>query len=328
MVVLLSQLVYLSVLLLAQEAASCRPFTEENKVTIGRQTYICLTLSRLNWYHNGTYMRIASEPTADQLSSIAIGSAWASADYDLDTALYKLKVPFNEGEGLGVSVESMGKMSYQKAFRYVRSVDGELQGVTFPLLMAIVFVEEGKVVSIDWDHTCNWCENKNCAHNTYDYNGTDIKSGSGCFVEDSQCVVSGGATKLCELKVFVTWTGTDSKGRYLLSATNRLSRLSSPQLTQYTDDLDSQDVVVFYEPTGQPTSQPTAPTGQPTGHPTMPSGRPTSDPTGIPTADPTHKPTASPTSRPTREPSTAKPSLQPSVRPSSAPSEAPTDVPV
>ena len=47
---------------------------------------------------------------------------------------------------MGVSVESMGKMSYQKAYRYVRSVDGELQGVTFPLLMAIIFVEEGKVV--------------------------------------------------------------------------------------------------------------------------------------------------------------------------------------
>ena len=65
----------------------------------------------------------------------------------------KLDVSFAVGNGLGVSIASMGQVSYQKAFRQVRSdvtnsssPSAIISGVTFPLMMAIVNVHQGAVV--------------------------------------------------------------------------------------------------------------------------------------------------------------------------------------
>eukprot|EP01036_Dinobryon_divergens_P027713 gene27714-36529_t len=42
------------------------------------------------------------------------------------------------------------------------------------------------------------------------------------------------STELCELKVYITWTGTDVNGASLQSSAKRFSRLSNVQLTSFT----------------------------------------------------------------------------------------------
>jgi hypothetical protein len=42
------------------------------QVSVGNKTYVCVTMSPLNWYNNGTYLRVASEPRADEISSVNI----------------------------------------------------------------------------------------------------------------------------------------------------------------------------------------------------------------------------------------------------------------
>ena len=73
-------------------------------------------------------------------------SAWTSRNYGNDTALSKFKIKQALGNGLGVAVESMGLISYQRAYRQVLpSVNGTTQGVTYPLMMAVINVVHGKV---------------------------------------------------------------------------------------------------------------------------------------------------------------------------------------
>ena len=94
---------------------------------------------------HGSYRRVVNVLKADQLSRISVKGSWVSADYSSDPALLALNVSSSLSAGFAVSVESNGVMSYQKAFRSVQSSNGTEIGVTFPLLMAIIQVDNGVV---------------------------------------------------------------------------------------------------------------------------------------------------------------------------------------
>jgi hypothetical protein len=95
--------------------------------------------------------------------------------------------------------------------------------------------------SIDWDEGCKWCGDNECDSNTYYYNGVPFTEGGSCALRDELCVVDGvvNATSnaLCQLNVYVVWSGTDSRGQYFRSAASRFSRFLQTQVTQYTDIL-------------------------------------------------------------------------------------------
>ena len=72
--------------------------------------------------------------------------AWTSASYQNDTALQKFDITSQLGQGLGVAVETMGLISFQKAYRQIiPGNNGTIQGVTYPLMMAVINVAHGKV---------------------------------------------------------------------------------------------------------------------------------------------------------------------------------------
>jgi hypothetical protein len=149
--------------------------------------------------------------------------SWTSSSYesdDLMTQLYKPGTPPTKGE-LWMHVESEGKYSYQKVFRR--------DAVVFPLAVAVISVKDGAVDSITWDFGCFNCASNKCKENTFKFNG-DSASGSGneCFMDDADCssTDSAGVVKAdsaCSLGVYVTWSGTDANGNYLLSQQKRLS---------------------------------------------------------------------------------------------------------
>jgi len=119
-------------------------------------------------------------------------------------------------------VESEGKFSYQKVFRR--------GGVVFPLAVAVVSVKDGEVDGISWNFGCFDCTSDKCTTNTFKYNGDEADgSGEECYSEDVDCVKTDTETGVvtaddaCSLGVYVTWSGTDAKGNYLLSQQKRLS---------------------------------------------------------------------------------------------------------
>lgn len=155
--------------------------------------------------------------------------AWTSQSYANDTALRRFKINETVGHGLGIAVESMGILSYQRAYRQVISSGNRTStSVTYPLMMAVIHVTKGKVTvsiyhdncstnllhisvaliflitlchfslsshqkSINWDdNSCVWCTSKpsRCGQNVYDYNGVlQASAGSACWMPDTQCAV-------------------------------------------------------------------------------------------------------------------------------------------
>ena len=78
----------------------------------------------------------------------------------------------------------------------------------------------------------------------YDFNGQLVQTASkACFVEDTTCAFTDTSTNtvtssaLCDLHIYVAWTGIDGAGNYFESAAMRFSRLLDSQLTNYTTTL-------------------------------------------------------------------------------------------
>lgn len=234
------KLVILTVCLIIALAQGC--FQDDGSmVTIGEETSVCIMLSRLKWgEHNddgsilkGKFLTVKALLKADEFSKITVTEAWTSLKYSEDAAMASLDiVESSKGNGMGVAVGSLNVPSYQKAYRRVDMVNSER--VTFPVLMAVIRVENGVVKEIVWDDTCDWCETSRCAANTYNYSGELVRTESkSCFLHDEECVMDGaaeGSQPECGLKVYVSWTGTDSKGFHFLSSATRFSRLSEAQV--------------------------------------------------------------------------------------------------
>ena len=61
----------------------------------------------------------------------------------------KFGISQTPGNGLGVAVESMGLISYQRAYRQVIA-NSSFGSVTYPLMMAVISVTRGKVTVRDF----------------------------------------------------------------------------------------------------------------------------------------------------------------------------------
>lgn len=119
---------------------------------------------------------------------------------------------------------------------------------TLPLYTVIIKMDTGVVTDIGWDDGCFFCaENTDeCMHNSFSVNSsTEISDDTyrGCRKATDECYPetftnaatnstnsSSSSTNVtlttsdCDLKIFVTWTGTDKNGQYLRSASKRFSR--------------------------------------------------------------------------------------------------------
>jgi len=81
-----------------------------------------------------------------------------------------------------------------------------------PYWTAIVILDNGVPQSISWDDGCYGCSGDQCINAT-------------CAVSlNDQCWIDG---LVCDVKVYVSWFGTDNRGTFLTSSGKRLSRFRS-----------------------------------------------------------------------------------------------------
>jgi len=199
------------------------PTGVSNSVKVGGDTYVCIVLSPLVWGVAGSkhYLRIPTKLKSDEFSRINVHQSWNSTDYATDAITQRLSISASSGNGVGLSVTSMGVTSYQKAYRLFDGTTAK----TFPMLMVLITVDKGKVISVTWDDTCNWCSASKCAANSYDFNGNIVNKATskGCWVADTTCGFTSATgvvtpSALCDLHVYVAWTGIDGSGNYFESA--------------------------------------------------------------------------------------------------------------
>ncbi|CAM9118509.1 unnamed protein product [Pylaiella littoralis] len=216
----------------------CVLSTGQTDITIGQPTAVCLVVNPLVWQVGGDeldemfYSQVLILPDADDFSRFSVKGSWNnSAVTQQDPILTTF------GTEVGVHVESMGKYSFQRAFRLHE------ERKTFPIHTAIINVEQGEVTGISWDDGCHFCGSDQCQENAYDFNGELIQgdgSSEDCFWPDSSCVMDGNDGKvssLCQLTVYVVWSGTDANGNYFTSFSKRLSMYAGETVDSFIDSV-------------------------------------------------------------------------------------------
>ncbi|CAM9927496.1 unnamed protein product [Ascophyllum nodosum] len=201
-------------------------------VTIGESTAVCIVVNNLTWVvmedESRKYSQVLITPKADEFSRFTVSGSWNSSTNSLDPIVTTF------GTEVGVHVESLGKYSFQKAFRL------KSENKTFPLHTAIIAVHKGEVTGISWDDGCHFCSSSDCQENTYDYSGELAEeSGPDCYWPDESCNEAGtesNVSSLCQLTVYVVWSGTDSKGNYFTSSSKRLSMYAGNTIDSLIED--------------------------------------------------------------------------------------------
>ena len=91
-----------------------------------------------------------------------------------------------------------------------------------------------------WDEACMFCSDDKCLENTLYFNGTAATLNEptrGCYKTREECdesVRSGG--NLCDLTVYVAWTGTDVDGKPMLSSNKQFSLFNPKQVQDSLKD--------------------------------------------------------------------------------------------
>lgn len=155
----------------------------------------------------------------------------------------------------------MGAAS-QKSLSLLRVYYDMVHERIFPYITAIINVNRGVVQRITWDDACVFCGglSESCLENTYNYSGvqqTQESSGQptkACWLPKKTCdeAIKGGSSSakngtaldspetVCDLKLYVVWSGTDTNGKALQSQAYRFSQFPvqelSDALTKYIPD--------------------------------------------------------------------------------------------
>jgi len=190
----------------------------------GEETTMCLFIGPSgNWNSDDvTYKRFAFNLKADEFSSYQIPNTFNSLVVTTATSSHG-RNSFNS-TATHIFASSQTSLSFLR-----RYVDGPLQRI-YPFLTAIIEVDEGSVIGITWDDACGFCERSECQLNTYNFDGSVASAEQakqpveGCYLTREQCLgFAASGSKICDLKLYVVWSGTDADGKALLSSDSRFS---------------------------------------------------------------------------------------------------------
>jgi len=93
----------------------------------------------------------------------------------------------------------------------------------FTQLSLVIVLEEGSISELIWDEGCYGCDDAHCIDNN-------------CAIKQSECTNE----NECDFMAYISWYGTDTNQRYLLSAGQRLSQFSSLSAEYYYDYVKDQ----------------------------------------------------------------------------------------
>ncbi|ETV94841.1 hypothetical protein H310_11507 [Aphanomyces invadans] len=190
----------------------CNDRNGTTPVVKGDQTYICINI-------NDQY-RAVFAPVVDKYVQLRLHDSY------IDSRLR----PTNSSAAY-MTISSMASRSVYKQYTTAR-------GKAYPILTAVVSVKQGEVQGISWDDGCYLCDMASCDPNLYSMPtiplySTAFGDGSTCYKDHAECT---NTTGLCDLSVYVGWTGTDANGNYLSSAGMRISQFQKYSVNSYISD--------------------------------------------------------------------------------------------
>lgn len=137
-------------------------------------------------------------------------------------------VPVNVSEGVYYIVFDVASYTQRSIPKLYQQITVNEQGLItqkrfIPVYTAIISVEQGTVIGVTFDEGCFFCPEADttvsCIGNTY-INATGSIADSPVYRSCASTCTGAG----CDLKLYLTWTGTDIRGNFFTTANLRFSR--------------------------------------------------------------------------------------------------------
>lgn len=216
-ILLLGQILLAGPVLAAQTniTSLCSPHATPPKVTKGEKTYVCLNVN--------DKLRTVFMPVADQFTVLRMTDSWNDTRIGGST------------DGAYLTVSS-------GAFRTFYKLYSSAAGRVYSYVTAIISVKQGVIQGVTWDDGCYFCDAATCEPNLYRF-ATNVSSQLGdqgytCY-NSMETTCKSENSSICDLTVYVGWTGTDSKGNYLSSAGMRMSQFKKYSIGSFFTNLAS-----------------------------------------------------------------------------------------
>jgi hypothetical protein len=121
-----------------------------------------------------------------------------------------------------------GSQEFSQQIPYVRNTDR----LVFPIISVMIFTEEGKITNIEVEDLKDACPENNIVPEVLPM-GLSITNENKlpfCGIDFCEEGENSNEMGLCDLKIFVTWSGTDSKGNLMVSSSNGLKMFAKSNL--------------------------------------------------------------------------------------------------
>jgi hypothetical protein len=129
-------------------------------------------------------------------------------------------------DDIDIVLQISGSSEISQQIPYIRNMDK----LTFPLISIMIHTDEGKITHIEVEDLKEACPENNIVPEVLPM-GLSITSANKIpFCGQEFCEEDENESGLCDLKVFVTWEGTDKKGNLMVSSSNRLKQFARNNL--------------------------------------------------------------------------------------------------
>lgn len=186
--------------------------------------------------------KVVFYPTVDQYTLLELHGSYNHAmldpfiedQYNTPELIGSYQYPtLTTYQDMQIQVEVGGQVSARKLRGHVNSDDPTRMDYIVPFYTVIVKLRSGKVVDISWDEGCFGCS----GDKALDHEQECKKFGASCKGCDCALDRRTDCEKYdCDLKVYISWIGTDSNGDYLTSAGRRLSQFAEYSVSDVVED--------------------------------------------------------------------------------------------
>ena len=124
-------------------------------------------------------------------------------------------------------IQLSGSTEYSQQIPYLRNEDL----IVFPIISILVHTDDGKITSIELEDLKDACQENNIVPEILPLGMSFSQENKIPLCSQDMCKDNENEDGICDIKVFVSWTGTDAQGNTMISHSKRMLNFAKYNLS-------------------------------------------------------------------------------------------------
>ena len=143
----------------------------------------------------------------------------------------------HEKRDVDVLIQLSGSTQYSQQIPFLRNIDE----LVFPIISILIHTDNGKITSIELEDLKDACQENNIVPEVLPLGMSFSKENKIPLCSQDICKENDNENGICDIKVFVSWEGTDAKGNTMISHSKRILNFAKYNLSNMYDSMREMD---------------------------------------------------------------------------------------